>query len=386
MTTSTIARLIVGAFALLAAASLAAAGTLNVLSVGPSANSLTNSINSSISIDFDQPVNPATVTAASFRAFGRWSGLVEGTFNFTNGDQTVTLSPDAPFSAGESVMVFLSHDVQAVDGSPLRAAGYSFRFWTKTRPACFIYQELDVMSTQSDPPAQTRIYGALGSDLNNDGWLDLVTINEVSADLRVFMNTADGSGLFFPWLEPPEPALEEISPNEPADFNNDGFADVGICSNSTDRVLIFLGNGDGTYQPAQIIIVGDQPRGIAVLDVEGDGDPDIVNGNLGSSNLSLLLNNGAGVFGAPAFFEGGVGGEYGIAAADMDTDGIMDLVVGGNGSQQIAVRHGNGNGTFSPLSVQASGGPVWQIGTGDVSGDGLEDVHTANSFNDSGSI
>src|SRR4029453_7539519 len=178
----------------------------------------------------------------------------------------------------------------------------------------------------------------------------------------------------------------EMSPNEPGDFNNDGNWDVCVASTDTDHILIFLGNGNGTFQPAQIILVGDHPLGIVVLDVDGDGDPDIVNGNLGSNNLSLMLNNGSGVFGAPSPFEGGVNGEYGIAAADMNNDGILDLVVGGNSNQTVAVRKGNGNGTFSPLMVQNSGGPVWQIGTGDVNGDGWDDVHTCNSFNASGSI
>ncbi|MCI0363954.1 MAG: FG-GAP-like repeat-containing protein, partial [Phycisphaerales bacterium] len=371
----------------LALSSAALADDLTVLSVSPPINGLNAPIDTPIVINFDRPVAPATFTPDNFHAFGRWSGsAAPASFIFSNNDQTVTLTPGAPFSAGEPVMVVLSHDLLAADGSPLRPAGYSFRFWTRTRPACFIFQELDVMSNRTTPSEQTRIYGALGCDLDNDGWLDIVTVNEVSADLRIFMNAADGSGTFDPFLQPPEPGLFEMSPNEPGDFNGDGFSDVCVASTATDNVLVFLGEGDGTFQPAQIIEVGNAPLGIAVLDFDGDGDLDIVNGNNGSNNLSRMINNGAGVFGSPTFFDGGVNGEYGIAAADMNNDGILDLAVGGSAGQQVRVMRGNGDATFTPLGLQNSGGLVWQLGTGDVNGDGNEDVHTSNSFSNSGSI
>ena len=55
--------------------------------------------------------------------------------------------------------------------------------------------------TQNGPPvsvrttgAATRLYGGAITDINEDGWVDFIGINEDSADLRVLLNTADGSG------------------------------------------------------------------------------------------------------------------------------------------------------------------------------------------------
>ncbi len=374
------------AFSLALIAAPPAVGDLAVQTTVPRANALAAPVDTAVTIAFDQPVNPATVTPASVRVFGRWSGAAEGSFSYTDAGETLVFTPSNPFSAGETVTVCLSHALQSADGEPLRAAGYSFRFWTATLPACWVFEEIDVMSNYSTPPAQTRIYGAVGADLNNDGWLDLTTVNEVSADLRVFLNRADGTGLFDPWLQPPEPGLPEMSPNEPADFNNDGNTDLCVAATAADSILVFLGDGDGTCQSATVIPVGSQPHGIAVLDADGDGDTDIVNGNWADNNLALHRNAGNGLFAPPIYFEGGVNGEYGLASADMNNDGIFDLVVGGNTDQTAGVVRGNGNATFTPIGSAPCGGPVWQVGTGDINGDAREDVHTCNSFAATGGI
>jgi len=187
------------------AAAVAGGGVINVTAVSPTLNQNNVPITSTISVTFDEPINPATIDATSFSAFGRWSGPALGAFTLSNGNQTVTLTPNRPFSAGEQVTVQLSHDILAASGAPLRAAGFGFRFTTRSRPACLTFEELDTMSNRTTPSAQTRIYGATASDLDRDGWLDIITVNEVSSDLREYMNTDNGSGLFHPWLQPPAP-------------------------------------------------------------------------------------------------------------------------------------------------------------------------------------
>ncbi len=360
---------------------------LTVVSTQPARHALATPLASSISVTFDRAVNPATVTHNNFNAFGRWSGPVSGAFTFSNGNTTVTLTPTRPFSAGESVMVILSKNFVAADGSLMRPQGYSWQFVTRALPTTLAFTNIATMSNRTTPGSNTRIYGASATDLDADGWLDLTTVNEDSDDLRVFMNKADGTGLYHPFSQPPFPISHEASPNEPADFNRDGKPDICVAASSTNHVWVVLGNGDGTFQsPGQQISVPAVPHGIAVLDADGDGDVDIVTANTGGDNLSLLLNNGSGVFGPPTNFDGGGGGEYGLVAGDYNNDGILDLAVGLYWDLTVGLHRGNGNGTFTNMGVFPGGGSVWQIAAGDVNGDGHMDIATANAGSNNGSI
>jgi len=145
-----------------------------------------------------------------------------------------------------------------------------------------------VVSPQTLPlaKADARI---LATDLDGDHFLDITTVNEVTADLRVFMSRGDFSGQFHDFNRPPSPVNNRASPSEPADFNADGIPDICVANIDTSTVSILLGIGDGTFAPQQQVAVGGGPRGIAVLDADGDGDMDIVNTNSASSNLSLLI-------------------------------------------------------------------------------------------------
>ena len=241
---------------------------LRVLAVAPPAHSLGASVDTPIVVRFDRPVKRETIHGGSLWAFGRWSGAADGSYGFSDGDRTVTLTPDGPLSPGESVMVILSHDLQGADGSPLRSAGYSFQFWTRAQPATNHFVEIDRLTTRTIPSQPTQAYGGIGSDLNGDGYLDVTIVNEISADLRVFLNRADGSGALDPFLVPSEPVGERASPSEPSDFNRDGLVDIAVANINDDTVSILLGNGDGTYAPQQTVAVGLTPRGIAVLDVD----------------------------------------------------------------------------------------------------------------------
>lgn len=360
-----------------------AVGQLNVVAVTPTPNRLAVPVTAPIRIDFDRPLDPTSVSASSIAAFGRWSGTVGGTVQLQNGNRSVVWQPADPFSPGEVVTLSLAESLRGADNSLFRSGGFSSQFFTASRRVNnMTFAPATSMSTGSP----SRPYGGVATDLNNDGWLDITSVNEDSADLRVFLNLADGTGNFAPYATPTYAVGQRASPSEAADFNGDGNADIAVANINVNSVSVLLGNGDGTYAPQQLINVGAMPRGIAVLDVDGDADPDIVNTNQASGNLSLLINNGSGVFAPAVTLNSGLNGEWSLASGDMNHDGRLDLVVASGTSSQIQVLTSNGDGTFTPQAIRNTGGRSWMINVGDVNGDGKLDVASANAQSANGSI
>lgn len=357
-------------------------------SVSPLRNEGNVDLTAPIVVNFDRPINTATVTSLDFWAFGRFSGTAVGTISFTNGNQSMVLTPNRRFQAGETVTVFLSRNIQAVDGNNLRTAGYSWQFTTRTRCSPGLsFTQIDEFSNRDEFNGQTRIYGAVTTDFTNDGWVDIATINEVSADMRLFVNRADGTGLYEEnYVEPVVSLRDEVSPNEPGDFNRDGNADFAVASSATNTLCIVLGNGDGTFSPAQFLAVGAQPHGVAVLDFDGDGDADIATANTNGNNITLLRNNGSGVFANIGNIESGGNGEYGLIAGDMNHDGLLDLIVGARSGQRAIVMRANGNASFTTITNVSIGGEVWVIVAGDLNGDRNLDIAAGNAFSNNGTI
>lgn len=384
-------------FAFWAASALAAAlalcaparAQLTVVSTSPGLNANNVAPGAPVSVTFDRPVDPASFTPSSFKLFGKLSGIIQpdgGALQFSNGDRTVTLVPSRPLLTGETAMMIMSRSLRGADAVPLRSAGYTFMYTVRAAPAPARFRQIASITNRINN-AQTRIYGGLACDLDRDGWSDITTVNEVSADLRVFMNRADGSGLFHPMLLPPTPVPQDTSPNEVGDFDNDGFIDGVFSSDTQNRIAIARGNGNGTFQSPVVVPVGQNARGFGVLDCDGDGDMDIAVACTVSNNIALLINDGAGNFAAPSFFSvPGSNGPYGMFAADMNNDGILDLVVGCRNSQTCAIMRGNGNGTFTFSASRPIGGSNWVIVCGDLDNDGNMDVSAANAGSFNGSI
>jgi hypothetical protein len=369
--------------AALAVPTLSAHAELKVVSTSPVINETNVPRSAPISITFDQAVDPSTFTAQNLWAFARWTGPLRigsgASLSFSNANKTITLTPDVPLLAGESVMVILSNKLKAADGTTLRAGGYAFTFTAAASPSAGEFCHRTTFTSEDASGNFTRIYGGLACDLNLDGAPDLTLVNEVSADLRVFLNLNDGSGLFGPLLEPPAKIPYESSPNEPADFNADGFIDVITSSYDESALAIVLGQGDGTFQPGTSVNVGFFPRGNAILDVDGDGDQDIAVCVTAADEIVFIINNGNGTFAPPASLSTTDSGPYGLTTADMNADGLMDLVVGFSYSQTCASYLNNGNGTFTKQPSQSIGGNNWVIATGDVNNDGHIDVGSANA-------
>jgi hypothetical protein len=141
-----------------------------------------------------------------------------------------------------------------------------------------------------------------------------------------------------------------------------------------------------SFHPATThVLQGQRPSGVAVLDIDGDGDRDfaVTSGQLQGVNgpewVEVFANNGAGAFSAGQVLQVGVNVGLGaIAAGDMDGDGDLDLVVALENVNAVRVLV-NTAGVFSLGSLaNLTGDEPKHLALGDVDGDGDLDVVTSN--------
>lgn len=174
------------------------------------------------------------------------------------------------------------------------------------------------------------------------------------------------------------------------DFNGDGHIDLAVANLGSNNVSILLNNaGTGFLAPTNVSS-GYEPRALVSGDFNSDGRADLATANLGDGmgTLSLLLGDGSGGFAAPislsvsAYSSSLTAAAFGsspvsLAAADFNKDGNLDLAIADSAGDTL-VRLGNGNGTFqAPTALNAPG--QFSILAEDLNGDGAPDVIT-NGF------
>jgi len=238
-------------------------------------------------------------------------------------------------------------------------------------------------------------------DLNGDGKLDLVVGNRcsnsgcASGQGSVGVLLGNGDGTFQAAVAYDSGGAANFGYAEAvaiADLNGDHNLDIVVTNAGSNTVGVLLGNGDGTFRPATIYGSGGMfPGSVAVADVNGDGRPDIlVTNGCSDSNcdgtVGVLLGNGDGTFQPAVTYSSGGNVAQSVAVADVNHDGKPDLLVAndclGNCSQlkgAVAVLLGNGDGTFQAAVNYASGGIHANAVTAvDVNGDGNIDLEVSN--------
>ncbi|MCA1669439.1 MAG: VCBS repeat-containing protein [Thermomicrobia bacterium] len=171
-----------------------------------------------------------------------------------------------------------------------------------------------------------------------------------------------------------------------ADLNGDGNVDLALPANHFNILQLLLGRGDGTFSVVPSTIpTGRGPEGITAADFNRDGKNDLAVANSLDNTVSIFLGNGDGTFRPRVDYPVGQNPDI-VAVGDFNGDGILDLAVNGQLDNSVSVLLGRGDGTFLPRTVYTVPGSPSDIGVGDFNRDAKLDLITANSRGESVSV
>jgi N-acetylneuraminic acid mutarotase len=240
-----------------------------------------------------------------------------------------------------------------------------------------------------------NVLGCRPLDANRDGKTDLSCLNlidEYDVEIATFLGNGDGT------FQAPiysAPMQSQVGNNAffgwiftPADVNSDGIPDLLVGDLYDEWIFVLLGDGTGRYTVKSILggypasdvwnFSADAATGITVADLNGDGKPDLAFSN----GPIVALGNGDGTFQTPNTFGGGA--YFSCVFHDMDGDGHPDAVCGNllTGSE-LAILHGNADGSFNTTPIftrtYLNADVPLPVALLDLNGDGILDIVATSS-------
>jgi hypothetical protein len=232
-----------------------------------------------------------------------------------------------------------------------------------------------LLETTSETSANVSI-----GDVNGDGRLDVVLAKGRHWPLVDRVLLGDGAGHFAAGYDL-GPASDRSYSGRLIDIDRDGDLDVVISNDAPDPKLVYLNDGKGHFHVGSTFGRPEwETRNATVSDIDGDGLPDIVVANRSdkASTNYICLNRGAGHFDANCL---GFSHDPAttITAADFNRDGMIDLAVPHRDGGQSRVYLAGPKGQFSAQRTIPFGPPnvtIRMAEAADLDGDGVLDLVT----------
>jgi len=325
-------------------------------------------------VRFDEAVDPATL-ASGFTLRDEGGAVVASSTTWDGALLTATLAPAAPLENLGRYTATVSTAVTDLAGNHL-AGGLGWTVRIEVKLPVFLPGAGGALGSLTATPRMAF------ADMDGDGSLDVV-LSDLNLD--VYVSLGDGGGGFSAAI-PYRAGLDrsQLAGLVAADLDGDGWPDVAVAEHTVDSTGYYLipGNVDvmlnggaaapGTLGSPSRLPVGIFPMAVVAADVDGDGLVDLASVERLSSQLTVLHGAGAGAFdaGVPHV----VNDPVSLVAVALRPGGPIDLVPAA-GPVLLNDGHGvftAGTGAFDP------GACPMDVAGGDLDGDGLVDLSTAN--------
>ena len=338
--------------------------------VEPDENSLGAAIDTEITATFDQTLDSQSVSGQSFVVHAGQTGQLLTPSNLLSvDDKTVKVQPTQSLHAGEMIQVTATSGVQNQQGES--ATPYVWRFRTEVGP-----NATSAGTGRFGDSGQRFGNGnslvAVPADLDGDGDLDVVVASrphfEASSQTDIMLN--DGQGRF----HESDMALRASFDIAVGDIDGDG--DLDLVGGTYEGVLIWENDGDGRFEDERLVATP-MASDVELADMDVDGDLDlVVVSNQGPARV--WFNTGVGTF-ENSGQNLHTNQDLALAVADVDGDGDLDALVTGYTGNQLWVN--DGSGILSAHDGASDTLPSGAVTLGDIDADGDLDAMFATTRN-----
>ncbi|MFB6272695.1 MAG: FG-GAP-like repeat-containing protein [Salinibacter sp.] len=240
-----------------------------------------------------------------------------------------------------------------------------------------------VFSTQKVVTANADgAFDVYATDLDGDGDKDILSASGLDDKIAWYEN--NGTGSFSDQRVITEEADGAFSVHA-ADLDGDGDKDVAAASWEGDKITWYENiDGDGLFSDQKLIADDfEKAEDVYAVDLDGDGDRDILTTAEGEDVVAWHENDGSGSFSSQKVITSEIDGGERVHAEDIDGDGDQDVLSASYGDGKIAWYENIGSGNFSSqkiITTNAVG--ATSVYAEDVDGDGDSDVFSASRIDD----
>jgi hypothetical protein len=336
--------------------------------------------------------NIGSASSISFISFTPESGPIGTTVTIAGTGFSTTLSDNIVLMGATEAIVSAATATSLTVTVPL-GTNYQYITVTNLSTNATAYSQKPFVPTLGCNPAtfspKVDVSGGAMSveiyDVDGDGKPDLVLPDYFNNVVCVSRNTGTSGTISF---APKVDFASNVQPNDVAlgDLDGDGKLDMAVVHTGASSVSTYKNTsipGSISFEPKVDFAAGTQPDGVKIIDFDGDGKPDIVSANWGSSNISVLRNTttaGTISFAAAVNFATGVFPNK-LDVGDLDGDSKPDIAVTNWNSSSVSVfRNTCSCGTISfAAKVDFATGPIPEyVHIGDLDGDGKRDLALAS--------